>query len=323
MAKKGGALPAFAELEAIRREHHVPVERFCARLRIPRSTWYHWRAAELQGRPVRRWPAPVVEAIAPAAEEHAHAYAAWGHRKIWALMRADGVTASQSSVERALRGLGLLLPRRYQAERRNLAQKRKATFHAAPSRRNRVWQTDFTEFETTAGGTWRIAPVLDYATKLCIASPVVGQTAGRDAIEVLRLALEAAETLLDRPLLDDCVDPATGELQHLVIVTDNGAAYKSLAFARFIASRTELDHVRTRHHAPETDGVVERYNQSLKYEHLYRHEIRDVIELQERTEEFRNLYNATRPHEAIGFDTPLKRYLARPDWPPEPHLSEA
>ena len=185
-------------------------------------------------------------------------------------------------------------------------------FYAAPTRRNRVWQTDFTEFETTAGGTWRISPVLDYATKYCLASPIVGQTAARDAIEVLGSAIAEAETLLGRPLLEDCVDPETGELQHLAIVTDNGAAYKSPGFARFIASRTELDHVRTRYKAPETNGVAERYNELLKYEHLYRYEIRDVLELQERVEEFRTLYNAVRPHEAIAFDTPLNRYLATP-----------
>jgi hypothetical protein len=48
------------------------------------------------------------------------------------------------------------------------------------------------------------------------------------------------------PLAEDCAEPLT-------IVTDNGPA---------------LRHVRTRHHAPETKGVVERFNQSLKYEHL-------------------------------------------------------
>lgn len=161
MAKKGGDLPAFDELEAIRREHHVPVRRFCARLGIPRSTWYHWRAGSLDGRPVRRWPAPVVDAIVERTAEEAHRYAAWGHRKIWAMLRADGIRVSISSIERAMRRRDLLQPRRYQAERRHLAARRKATFRIAPARRNRVWQADFTEFETSAGGTWRLGVVVD------------------------------------------------------------------------------------------------------------------------------------------------------------------
>ena len=324
MAKKGGDLPAFDELEAIRREHRVAVRRFCLRLGIPRSTWYHWRAASLDGRPVRRWPAPVVDAIVERTEEEAHRYAAWGHRKIWAMLRADGIRVSASSIERAMRRRDLLQPRRYQAERRHLAARRKATFRMAPTRRNRVWQADFTEFETAGGGTWRLGVVVDYVTKVCLAVAVLGRTATADAIDMLRTAIAEAEQLCDRPLLDECLDPATGELQRLVVVTDNGPAFKSLGFARFIADRLELDHVRTRHYAPETNGVVERFNQSLKYEHLYRLQINDVLELDAACDEYRRFYNDTRPHEALGFGVPLMRYLEEPPWPPpEPHLSEA
>ena len=121
MAKKGGALPAFEELELIRSEGGVPVERFVARIGVPRSTWYYWRTGHLRGRPVRRWPAPVVDAVAARTIETAHKYTAWGHRKIWAMLRADGVAVSVSSVERAMRRADLLQPRRYLAERRALA----------------------------------------------------------------------------------------------------------------------------------------------------------------------------------------------------------
>lgn len=319
MAKKGGALPAYEELELIRAEGRVPVRRFLARLGIPTSTWYHWRAGYLRGRPVRRWPAPVVDAIEEQAAQTAYRWSAWGHRKIWAMLRADGVRVSRSSVLRALARRDLLMPVRYQAERRQLAVARRALFVAAPTRRNRVWQTDFTEYETSRGGTWRIAPVVDYATKLVLAVPVSGTTAARDAIAAIVAAIAEAERLLGHPLLEDCIDPVTGEIVPLTIVTDNGPAYKSSDFLHFIAGRPELAHVRTRHHAPETNGVVERFNQTLKYEHLYRHEIPDALELHDQAGAFRDLYNAIRPHEALGFETPLSHYLATP----EPHLYQA
>jgi putative transposase len=102
-------------------------------------------------------------------------------------------------------------------------------------------------------------------------------------------------------------------------VTDNGPAYKSTDFLRFIAGRPELAHVRTRHHAPETNGVVERFNGSIKYEHLYRLEIPDAIALAQETEAYRRLYNEIRPHESLDFATPLSRYLADPA---ESHLFE-
>jgi len=148
----------------------VPVERFVARIGVPRSTWYHWRTGHLRGRPVRRWPAPVVDAVAARTIETAHKYTAWGHRKIWAMLRADGVAVSVSSVERAMRRADLLQPRRHLAERRALAARRKEVFLEPPTRRNRVWQIDFTEFETTGHGTWRILVVVDYATKVCLAA---------------------------------------------------------------------------------------------------------------------------------------------------------
>jgi hypothetical protein len=40
------------------------------------------------------------------------------------------------------------------------------------------------------------------------------------------------------------------------VVTDNGPGYASSDFLRFIASPSELAHVRTRRHAPETNRVV-------------------------------------------------------------------
>ncbi|TMB89881.1 MAG: transposase family protein [Chloroflexi bacterium] len=54
----------------------------------------------------------------------------------------------------------------------------------------------------------------------------------------------------------------------MVIVSDNGPAYKSDLFTRSIASRPFLAHVRNRYRSPQTNGVVERFFGSLKYDHL-------------------------------------------------------
>jgi len=294
------------------------VERFAARLGIPRSTWYSWRSAHLAGRTVARWPAPVVDAVQAGAAEQAHRWSAWGHRKIWAMMRADGVTVSQSSVYRALKREGLLLPARYHAERRALAEARKKAFIDPPTRRNRVWQTDFTRLEITSGSVWWIAPVTDYYAKVCLAAPVSTRIAARDAIVALQTAVTNAEQLLGGTLLDDCTNHVTGEVTPVIVVTDNGPAYKSADFTRYIASHPELAHVRTRHYAPETNGVVERFNQSMKYEHLYRHDITDGQNLVEHVEEYRDIYNRIRPHEALGLTPPLQTYIK----PLGEHLNE-
>jgi hypothetical protein len=67
---------------------------------------------------------------------------------------------------------------------------------------------------------------------------------------------------------------------------------------------------RTRHYAPETNGVVERFNQSLKYEHLYQREIDQAATLAEEVESFLILYNEVRPHESLGWRAPLAMHRA-------------
>ena len=96
----------------IRTETTLTVTRFCSLLGIPRTSWYRWKAAT---RASRRRTAPVVDALEPIAARYADTFAAWGHRKLWALLQADGHRGSMSSVARALGRRGLLLPVRYQA----------------------------------------------------------------------------------------------------------------------------------------------------------------------------------------------------------------
>ena len=104
-------------------------------------------------------------------------------------------------------------------------------------------------------------------------------------------------------------DPATGQIHPVTIVTDNGPAFRSAAFARFITGRPELTHVRTRHRSPGTNGVRERGFGTLKYEQLYRHDIVDGVELARHVETQRQTFNTRRPHEALDWRFPQDAYL--------------
>ena len=73
-------------------------------------------------------------------------------------------------------------------------------FHDPPTVRNRVWQTDFSEFETVGGGIWRICAVIDYATKYCLATAITPTGRGSDALACLHAAVAEAERVLE---LDD------------------------------------------------------------------------------------------------------------------------
>lgn len=305
----------------MRRQAGLTVGRLCAIAGIHRSTWHRWAARDRDGRPPRgSWPRPVRDRIAGPARELALTWPAWGHRKIWALLAADGHTASAATVERALRDHALLQPAGRMRERRQLARARRQAFVAPPARRNRVWQTDFSELQTAGHGVWQLGALVDYTCKVALACPVSPTKTWRDAVAVLETARERAGELLGRPLIDDITDPDTGEITPVIVVSDNGACYRAAGFAAHIRQRPEFAHVRTRHKAPETNGVVERFFQSAKYEHLYRHDIDDGQALAEHVERYLTVYNTIRPHEALDFQRPLDRYLRPPPITLEPAI---
>ena len=72
--------------------------------------------------------------------------------------------------------------------------------------------------------------------------------------------------------------------------------------------------IRTRHYAPNTNGVVERFHRSLNYEYLHQHGIANAAELSEEVKAFLATFNEVRPHETLGQRPPLA--LHRED----PHL---
>jgi len=267
------------------------------------------------------WPTPARDGIRALVIETALAFPMWGHRKIAWLCRHDGVELSDATCLRILREAGLVLPVDYARERKNLAAGRRAAFVAPVTRRNRVWQMDFFELETSGGGTWRSGDVIDYACKLVLAGPVTATQTGADAVASVQAAIAEAERLLEMPLLADLTDLATGEVTPIFLVSDNGPCFKSSTFARFIASRPELTHVRTRRRSPHTNGVIERYHGAIKIEYLWRDLPADGAEMTHMVGAFRQLYNTIRPHETLAGARPIEAYLADPDTPASADLN--
>jgi transposase InsO family protein len=85
------------------------------------------------------------------------------------------------------------------------------------------------------------------------------------------------------------------------VVSDNGPCFRGEVFAQAFAGEDPLlRHVRTRVKSPQSNGVVERFFGTLKYEHLYRGEIGDGDALSVEVHWFRQIYNTIRPHQALG-----------------------
>ncbi len=314
--ERGGPPGPFEDLEVIRQGAGMSTARFCDLIDMPERTWRCWQAKVRTDRPPKGpRPHPVRVAVLDVVIAHATAHPAWGHRKVWAMTRHDGHRVSQATVLRLLRDKGLILEANYQRGRRKLAERRKAAFAKMPTGPNQVWQLDFSEYETTTGGTWRIASCRDYWAKYEFDAHVSSTANMHDAVAAVELALAEAEALLGRPLIDDCeVDEQTGELLPvLTIVTDNGGPFRSFTFEALIVAHSEIRHVRTRVRTPGQNGSCERDFGTMKYEWLFREEIDDGLQLVDQINDYRHDYNHVRPHEAIAWNRPADIYAGLAD----------
>jgi putative transposase len=114
----------------------------------------------------------------------------------------------------------------------------------------------------------------------------------------------------------ELVDETTGEIIHIVpapiaVVSDNGSCFRGETYqTAFAGDDPLLRHVRTRVRSPQTNGVIERFFGTLKYEHLYRAPIDDGGALAMETSRFRDIYNRVRPYQSLGDRTPRDSYLS-------------
>jgi putative transposase len=138
-----------------------------------------------------------------------------------------------------------------------------------------------------------------------------------DALACLDAAVDEAERVLGLDDLHDdrgeleLVDENTGEVIDVdpapIAVVSDGSCFRGETYqSAFAGDEPLLRLVRS----PQTDGVIERFFGTLKYEHLYRAPIDDGGALAMETARFRDIYNRIRPHQALDDRTPRQAYLA-------------
>jgi transposase InsO family protein len=88
------------------------------------------------------------------------------------------------------------------------------------------------------------------------------------------------------------------------VLTDNGACYRSKPFARVLAE-AGIGHRRTRPYRPQTNGKVERFNLTLKWEWAYSRPYGTNASRTEALERWLHHYNYHRPHMAHAGRTPI------------------
>jgi transposase InsO family protein len=209
----------------------------------------------------------------------------------WHLEREGLPAPAVSTIRRILHAAGLVVP-----EPRKRPRSSWIRFEAAEP--NEVWQSDFTHWRLADGSEVEIVSWLDDHSRYLLGCTACGRVAGDDVVATFSAAGEAHGW------------PAA-------TLTDNGAVYTS----RFTGGRNGFEYllawlgVRQKNGAPghpQTQGKVERFQQTLKRWLERQPAAHDLVELGAQLDAFRALYNEQRPHRAIGRRTPAAAYAARP-----------
>lgn len=90
------------------------------------------------------------------------------------------------------------------------------------------------------------------------------------------------------------------------MLTDNGGQFFSEEFQQF-TSVNNIRHIRTRPYHPQTNGKMERFFKSLKYELLNYFFLTSVRQLNVLVSEYITYYNHYRPHQGIENAVPFEK----------------
>jgi len=90
------------------------------------------------------------------------------------------------------------------------------------------------------------------------------------------------------------------------VMTDNGSAYRSRAFAA-LCERRGLRHLRTRPYTPCTNGKAERFIQTLLREWAYRRAYATSRRRTQALPAWLRYYNERRPHTSLNYRAPFTR----------------
>jgi len=164
---------------------------------------------------------------------------------------------------------------------------------------NERWQLDITHYQLADHTDVEILNIVDDHSRLAVSSTCRRIFTAGD----VNTAFTAATSIYGDPagLLSDNGAVFTG-----VPRRGGRVALESTCCARGI----RFAHSRAYH--PQTCGKVERFHQTLKKWLDRQRRPVNVAQLQRLLDHFRDYYNTTRPHRALGRQTPTQAYAARP-----------
>lgn len=204
----------------------------------------------------------------------------FGYRRLHVLLRREGIVVNHKRVARLYRDEGLAVRRR---QRKRVARAGRGR-PAEPTRPNQQWGLDFLSDALASGRRIRVLGVLDLFTREALAIEVDVSLPGGRVVAVLE-------------------GVATGHGAPVEIVLDNGPELAGKTLDRWAVERG----VRLRFidpGKPVQNAFVESFNGRFRDECLDQHWFESLADARTTVEDWRQDYNRTRPHSALGYQAP-------------------
>jgi len=253
-------------------------------LGIPKSSYYRWRQRQANsGNRERPWnritPAEEYKILAVARE-----FPELSSRQLSAWITDNkGFAVSESTVYRILRREGLV-------KRQETQPSAAKEYHTKTTRPHQMWATDASYFRVVGWGYYYLVTVMDDYSRFILGWKLQKDMSANSLIEVVQEAVDATG-MTDVPVED-----------RTRLLSDNGAGYVSKAFRDYLRL-VGIGHILSAPFHPQTNGKVERYQQSLKRE-VNQLPYEAPSELERAIAAFVDYYNHRRYHKALGDVTP-------------------
>lgn len=272
------------------------LQRVCRVLDCPRSTIYAQQAAakviplchQRRGPKPKLSDADLLSAIR--ADLDASPFTGEGHRKVWARLRiVSGIRVSRARVLRLMRENVLLSPHRGPQGDPVLHEGSIIT-----DRPNEMWGTDGIRIETVDEGWVWVFAAVDHFDACCVGIHTV-KTGNRFA------ALQPIAQGLQAEFGATGADAGRG----LTLRMDHGTQYTADDFlnqVRFWGIAPSFAFVAE----PQTNGVAERFNRTLKEQVIHGRVFKNVEEVRTAVTAFKDRYNRHWRLEKLGFMSPLE-----------------
>jgi len=217
-----------------------------------------------------------------ALEELAQRHPRYGYRRLWVELRRGGYPVNHKRVYRLYRQARLKLRRK--AGRRRLTHRGVAL--AQLTRPNQQWALDFVHDRIGDGRALRVLTIIDEFTRECLATEADTGISSRQVARVLE------QILASRP------SPRS-------LRCDNGPEFRSRYFNAWCQShRIGLEYIAPGR--PMQNGYIESFNGKLRDECLNLNCLRNLSDARELIGRWREHYNSSRPHSALGYLAPEK-----------------